>query len=236
MPKPKKGERKKTFIKRCIPYLYKEEPDTLTSKKHKNKQAYAICNSLYDDKNKKKNENILSFKKFINESWFNKKTDIEKVQEEEIDDNNIEKIKKELTNNIDNFDKYKDAYFNYLKINKDESNKYFKLATNSLIKSTIELYKLSKIHRKYPDKINEKYLNSVKNKIFDLYHKINVNDFDFPKLCKKLIEIVYFLNRISKLMDNNRERFIINKTKKSGFINQYEIIDKLEDTTEKYNL
>ena len=36
MPTPKKGERKKKFIKRCIPYLYDNEPDTLTSKDKKN--------------------------------------------------------------------------------------------------------------------------------------------------------------------------------------------------------
>lgn len=66
MPTPKKGERKKKFIKRCIPYLYDNEPDTLTSKDKKNRQAYAICNSIYDKD--KKNENILSFKNFINEN------------------------------------------------------------------------------------------------------------------------------------------------------------------------
>jgi len=57
MPTPKKGERKKHFIKRCIPYLLDEEPSTLTSKKKKGKQSYAICNSIYDRRNKK-NENI----------------------------------------------------------------------------------------------------------------------------------------------------------------------------------
>ena len=67
MPTPKKGERKKNFIKRCIPDLYKEE-DTLTSKDKKNKQAYAICNSTFDRRNKKKkNENILFYNEFINE-------------------------------------------------------------------------------------------------------------------------------------------------------------------------
>jgi hypothetical protein len=57
MPTPKKGERKKKFIKRCIPYMHKEEPDTLTSKDKKGKQAYAICNSIYDRSKKKKKTN-----------------------------------------------------------------------------------------------------------------------------------------------------------------------------------
>ena len=68
MPTPKKGERKKKFIKRCIPYMMENEPDTLTSKDKKSKQAYAICNSTFDRRNKKKNENILYFDEFVNES------------------------------------------------------------------------------------------------------------------------------------------------------------------------
>ena len=55
MPKPKKRETKKKFIKRCIPYMFHNEPDTLTSKDKKSKQAYAVCNSIFD-KSKKKNE------------------------------------------------------------------------------------------------------------------------------------------------------------------------------------
>jgi len=51
MPKPRKRERKKHFIKRCIPYMFDNEPETLTSKDKKSKQAYAICNSFYDKRN-----------------------------------------------------------------------------------------------------------------------------------------------------------------------------------------
>jgi hypothetical protein len=68
MTVPKKGEKKKKFIKRCISFLYNEEPETLTSKDKKNRQAYAICNSMYDKKKNKKNENILLFNDFINEN------------------------------------------------------------------------------------------------------------------------------------------------------------------------
>lgn len=67
MPTPKKGERKKKFIKRCIPDLFKEE-GTLTSKDKKSKQSYAICNSMFDRRKKKKNENILYFDTFLNEN------------------------------------------------------------------------------------------------------------------------------------------------------------------------
>jgi len=66
MPSPKKGEHKKKFIKRCISYMYNEEPDKLTSKDNKNKQAYAICNSTFDRRNKKKNE-IKKYDDFVNE-------------------------------------------------------------------------------------------------------------------------------------------------------------------------
>lgn len=72
MPTPKKNERRKNFIKRCIPHLFNEEPETLTSKDKKSKQAYAICNSMYDDKKNKKNikENvnnlILSYNQWLN--------------------------------------------------------------------------------------------------------------------------------------------------------------------------
>ena len=60
MPIPKKGERKKTFIKRCIPYIFEKEPRSLTTKvkRRKPKQAYAICNSIYD---RRKNEKITPF-------------------------------------------------------------------------------------------------------------------------------------------------------------------------------
>ena len=51
--KPKKYERKKKFIKRCISHLFNEEEEILTSKDKKSKQAYAICNSEYSRKNKK---------------------------------------------------------------------------------------------------------------------------------------------------------------------------------------
>ena len=67
MPKPRKGERKKTFIKRCIPYMFNNEPESLTtkSKKKKPKQAYAICNSIYDRKNE---SSILRFSDFLKNS------------------------------------------------------------------------------------------------------------------------------------------------------------------------
>ena len=65
MPKPRKGEKKKKFIPRCISYMYHKEPDTLTSKDKKSKQAYAICNSLYD----KKESRIYNFETFVNEKY-----------------------------------------------------------------------------------------------------------------------------------------------------------------------
>jgi len=57
MPKPKKREGKKHFIKRCIPYIFDNESETLTSKDQKSKQAYAICNSFYDKRNENFNLN-----------------------------------------------------------------------------------------------------------------------------------------------------------------------------------
>ena len=51
--KPEKHERKKKFIKRCIPHIFNEEEDSLTSKDKKSKQAYAICNSKFDKRNEK---------------------------------------------------------------------------------------------------------------------------------------------------------------------------------------
>lgn len=65
MPTPRKKEPKKKFIKRCIPYMFHNEPDTLTSTDKKGKQAYAICNSIYDKS--KKNE-IVIFSNFVTES------------------------------------------------------------------------------------------------------------------------------------------------------------------------
>lgn len=71
MPKPKKGERKKHFIKRCIPYMIENEPDTLTSKDKKSKQSYAICNSIFDRRNKKKkNESIVKFSEYNEDIHF----------------------------------------------------------------------------------------------------------------------------------------------------------------------
>ena len=69
MPTPKKGEKKKDFIKRCIPHLYNEEPEALTSDDKKNKQAYAICINTFNKKKKKKNESIIfNFETFVNEN------------------------------------------------------------------------------------------------------------------------------------------------------------------------
>jgi len=58
--KPKKYERKKHFIKRCIPYMFDNEYSILTSKDKKSKQSYAICSSMFD----KKNENFEIFKTY----------------------------------------------------------------------------------------------------------------------------------------------------------------------------
>ena len=69
MPTPRKKESKKKFIKRCIPYMFNNEPGTLTSSDKKSKQAYAICNSIYD---KSKNESrIFDFETFVNEKYNN---------------------------------------------------------------------------------------------------------------------------------------------------------------------
>ena len=40
MPKPEEGETEKEFLKRCIPYLIKDE-------NYGQKQAVAICYSIY---------------------------------------------------------------------------------------------------------------------------------------------------------------------------------------------
>lgn len=71
MPKPKKGESKDNFIPRCISHMFHNEPDTLTSTDKKSKQAYAICNSLYNRKRKKKSKKesrICDFDTFVNEN------------------------------------------------------------------------------------------------------------------------------------------------------------------------
>jgi len=86
MPIPKKGERKKKFIKRCIPYMFENEPETLTSKEKKSKQAYAICNSIFD-RRKKKNENIVFFEDF------NENVDFEDWDEEETKEFKYKKFK-----------------------------------------------------------------------------------------------------------------------------------------------
>ena len=65
MPTRKKGESKKKFIPRCIKHMYHNEPDTLTSKDKKSKQAYAICNNLA----KKKESRIYNFDTFVNEKY-----------------------------------------------------------------------------------------------------------------------------------------------------------------------
>jgi len=48
MPKPRKGETEKSYIKRCIPFLLHE------GKTKDPAQASAICHSLWDSRNKKK--------------------------------------------------------------------------------------------------------------------------------------------------------------------------------------
>jgi gluconate kinase len=46
MPTPKKGEKRKDWMKRCIPALIAEGNDS--------EQAVAICSSMWDDRKKKK--------------------------------------------------------------------------------------------------------------------------------------------------------------------------------------
>lgn len=48
MPKPKKNESEKKYVKRCIPQVIKEG----TAKKPS--QAAAVCHSMYDRSKKKK--------------------------------------------------------------------------------------------------------------------------------------------------------------------------------------
>lgn len=55
MPKPKPNETKKEFISRCVPYVLKEG----TAKD--NKQAVAICNSIWKKHLKEKAVNIFEF-------------------------------------------------------------------------------------------------------------------------------------------------------------------------------
>lgn len=50
MPTPKKNEKKKDFIKRCIPYVMDEG--------RKQDQATAICYSIWDESKKGKEVNV----------------------------------------------------------------------------------------------------------------------------------------------------------------------------------
>jgi hypothetical protein len=52
MPEPLKGETKEKYIPRCISYLVKEEGKP-------QKQAIAICYSMWENKDKKKNEELI---------------------------------------------------------------------------------------------------------------------------------------------------------------------------------
>lgn len=89
MPEPRKKETKNKFIPRCISYMYHNEPGTLTTKvkKKKSKQAYAICNSIFDrSKKKKKNESLIcNFNTFVNENY----------KEKRVKDMSIEELKNE---------------------------------------------------------------------------------------------------------------------------------------------
>jgi hypothetical protein len=46
MPTPRKGEKRKDFMARCIPQVIDEGKDS--------EQAVAICSSLWENRNKKK--------------------------------------------------------------------------------------------------------------------------------------------------------------------------------------
>ena len=96
MPEPRKKETKNKFISRCISHIYRYEPETLTTKvkKKKTRQAYAICNSIFNRNKKKKmkkNESLIcNFETFVNESY----------KEKRIIDMSMEELKSEHENYI----------------------------------------------------------------------------------------------------------------------------------------
>lgn len=180
--------------------------------------------------------NLKLFKQFINEGWFSRKTNIEKVQDEEISFNDIDKLKNNIDENLDNFQKYKEAYFNYLDLDNKLSNRYFFLSLEKLFECTINLYRLVKIYIKYSDKnlISKDNLNYYKNNIFKYYGiRINASTSKRISYSEKLLENIYFLNRISFLLDGINKRFTI-KSYNNG--DAYEVIDNIQETGKKYNI
>lgn len=195
MPKPKKGERKKSFIKRCIPYLYKEK-SALTSKKNKNKQAYAICNSIFD-KNKK-NENILFFNDFINEEYsYVEKDDFLKIKKL-IEPVIIKKISEINNLNINDF--IKNSFINYdiwedIIIDKRYVNNIYGLVDrninkknyttpeirNSIFKILNEIYKEYNIKRKLDNKLI-KIISNDPVKYGYILKNYNINKYVYKSL------------------------------------------------------
>lgn len=182
----------------------------------------------------------MKYIKKINEGWFTKKTNIEKVQDEKLDIKNIDKIKNSLITNMDNFDKYRDAYFHYRKINAKLNNKYFQLTIKYLSNTPVQLYKLIKLSKIYPNEINIDELKSYENNIFKLFDGIIINDYDYPNETKKLIESIYYLNRINYLMNNDKKRFKIEKNPLNPNLHNncynYKIIDNFILKMNNYNI
>ena len=87
MPYPKENETKSEYISRCIPYVVKEG----TAKDEK--QAAAICYSMWDKKkNEEKMSNIID-KYIINEKENGKKSyDVRNIEEETKSNNNFRKV------------------------------------------------------------------------------------------------------------------------------------------------
>jgi len=156
--------------------------------------------------------NLKFFKQFINEGWFSKKTNIEKVQDEEININDFDKIKNNIDKDLDNFIKYKADYFNYLGFDESLVIRYYDKAINELFKCTINLYRLVKMYIKHKDKITitKNELDYYKGNIFKYYDHIKM----FYSDRKKILENIYFLNKISFLLDNINKRFIVKKMMK----------------------
>lgn len=154
MPTPRKGERKKKFIKRCIPDLFKEE-GTLTSKDKKSKQAYAICNSTFDRRKKKKNENILFFDEFINENF----KDVDPFGEDDWEEREV------VLRNIEWRDK-NENYYGMIKqawIGDILIGEIIPIETNQILKRNRKLYYNAQFGVVYPKSKKLQFLYRVSN-------------------------------------------------------------------------
>jgi hypothetical protein len=221
MPKPKKNEKEKDFIGRCISTRHHEGNDN-------NKQNYAVCKSVYDNKDKKKKKKTKeSFEQKLEELFRlsdedENKCDIcstDTVSFAQFNKSQIKQKMKEKPLNQEHYDTYRRGFQFY--VNEDLWGKTMKVDEKTFL--CLECYERDYLTPYFEEHPQDKRLPNRYGFFHVKFNDLQFHDNDVNENADKFFEAVREYNKLIAQRQAKKKMNPVSDVDKRPMIGKHEI-------------